>query len=74
MGRPQLNTTVIKLALVVLAIKGVWILLGIPGIDNAVINFCTVGLIPGTNVSVDPTTTFMILPAVSSFNTGIGLQ
>lgn len=49
-----MKNTLIKIAVLVLIIKEMWLLLGIPAVDNAVISFLTVGAIPGTNKTLTP--------------------
>ena len=48
------NNTVIKLLVIVLCIKEIWLLLGVPSISNAIISFTTLGVIPGTDTILTP--------------------
>lgn len=67
MSRWLVNNTIIKIAVLVLIVKEVWLLLGIPSVSNALIAFCTVGAIPGTDKSLSPGATFAVLAAVLVF-------
>jgi hypothetical protein len=58
------KNTLIKAAILVLAIKETWLLLGIPAVENALVSFLTVGAIPGTNKTLTPDEVYKLVVAL----------
>lgn len=58
MNRVHILTITIKLAIIALIVREVWLLLGIASVTNGIVNFFTIGLIPGTNTTLTPSETF----------------
>lgn len=54
----------IKIAVVVLLIKELWLLLGIPSFTDAVMSFLTVGAIPGTDRTLTPDEIYKLIGVV----------
>jgi hypothetical protein len=55
------SPAVIKIAVIVLAIKELWLLLGIPAFSDALISFLMVGAVPGTDRSLTPDEMYKLL-------------
>lgn len=55
------STTVIKIAVCLLAIKEFWLLLGIPSFADAVVSFLTVGAVPGTQHTLSPGQIYVLI-------------
>jgi len=60
----RISPTIIKIAVVVLLIKELWLLLGIPSFTDAVLSFLTVGAVPGTNRTLTPDEMYKLLAGV----------
>jgi hypothetical protein len=58
------SPAVIKIAAIVLAIKELWLLMGIPAFADTVISFLTVGAVPGTNRTLTPDEMYKLLIGV----------
>lgn len=58
------SPAVIKVAAIVLAIKELWLLMGIPAFADTVISFLTVGAVPGTNRTLTPDEMYKLLIGV----------
>jgi uncharacterized membrane protein YuzA (DUF378 family) len=71
MGRLHINTTIIRLAVTLLVIKGAWLLLGVPQFVNAFVNLWTIGLVPGTDFSLTSNGTYMVIGLVSILTVGV---
>ncbi|HEU4914529.1 MAG TPA: hypothetical protein VFT16_03960 [Candidatus Saccharimonadales bacterium] len=61
MRKRLVSPAFIKFAVIVLAIKELWLLLGIPAFSDALISFLTVGAIPGTNRTLSPDEMYRLL-------------
>lgn len=59
-----MNSILIKLAVVLLAIKELWLLLGVPAVANTLVDFLTVGAIPGTDRTLTPSQIYGLLAVV----------
>lgn len=55
---------IIKVAVLVLVVKELWLLLQIPSVANAVFSFIMVGQIPGTDTTLSPDQMMWLLAAV----------
>lgn len=55
-------SVLIKLAVLALAIKEIWLLMGIPAVSDAVLSFVMIGAIPGTNHVLSPDDILRVLP------------
>lgn len=64
MSRVRILTITIKIAIIVLLVRELWLLLNIPSITNGIVNFFTIGLIPGTNTTLTSTQTYALAAAV----------
>lgn len=59
-----MSPAVIKIAAIALAIKELWLLMGIPAFADTVISFLTVGAIPGTDRTLTPDEMYKLLIGV----------
>lgn len=60
----RIHPVIIKIAVVALAIKEIWLLLGIPKFEDAIVSFLTVGAVPGTNRTLSPDEIYRLLAVV----------
>lgn len=60
----RIVSVVIKVAVVALIIKELWLLLGVPSFTDAVMSFLTIGAIPGTDRTLTPDQTYKLLAVV----------
>lgn len=57
--------TLIKLAVLVLVVKEIWLLLGIESVDNAIVSFLMAGELPGTKHVMSPDEVIRLVIALS---------
>lgn len=60
----RLNPIIIKLAVVALVVKEIWLLMQVPSIADAAISFFTVGQIPGTDHTLSPNEMLLLVGGV----------
>ena len=71
MGKLHTHTIIIRLVIALVIARAVWLLLSVPQIANIFINFCTIGLVPGTNLTLTPTVMFILMGFMSVATIGV---
>lgn len=60
-----MRNTLIKLAVLILVVKEIWLLLGVESVDNAIVSFLMAGEVPGTKHVMSPDEVIRLVIALS---------